>query len=74
MEDVAGLIWGYQSGSQVEVSAFAVSNVLRERIADLERSPSPVLAQVRYLVEALQLADEAIPDVAARFWYRRNTA
>jgi hypothetical protein len=71
-EEIAALLWGYQSGGLAPVSAFAVAAVLRGRISAIERSEPSILSTTRDSIEALRLVADAMPLVASRFWYQRS--
>lgn len=67
--EVAALTWGYQAAQGKSVSPFGVAQLLRRMINENEQTEDSHLRSVRGLVEALQLAEAAMPEVAASFWH-----
>ena len=67
--EVAALTWGYQASRGVSVSPLKVGRLLRKLISAKEQSNGCGLGRVEGLVEALCLAESAMPEVAASFWH-----
>lgn len=71
--EIGALLWGYGRGRDRELSVFDVASAVRRVIARTELGQGVPGYSSRGLINALHIVDQAIPEVAARYWLNAPT-